>query len=95
VVKKKRFFESEKGEQAAYKSKFQGRKTETIYCREGCSGSNQPPTSPEQDELEAHGKLILLPPISVKKPPTPTGLRLQQSQGIGLRKKKRTNDIGG
>jgi hypothetical protein len=99
AMKKKRFFGKETGEQAAYKSKFQGRKPRRSAASK--AGAPQaltsPPISPSKIKSKPLEKLDASPrPSPVKKPPTPIGntiSRVAVGKGIELRKKKRINDI--
>lgn len=100
TAKKKRFFGNESGEQAAYKSKFQGRKPR----RSAAARADAPPaltspsTSPSKMKSKTLEKLdiMIFTPSPVKKPATPIGNTislLAVGKGIELRKKKRINDI--
>jgi hypothetical protein len=97
--KKKRFFGKESGDQAAYKSKFQGRKPRRSAAAkvDDPPALTSPPTSPSKMKLKHLEKLdVSLRPSPVKKPATPIGNTislLAVGKGIELRKKKRTNDI--
>jgi hypothetical protein len=97
--KKKRFFGKETGEQAAYKSKFQGRKPRRSAAAKADAppALNSPSTSPSKMKSKPLEKLDTSPrPSPVKKPPTPIGNTISLvavGKGIELRKKKRIKNI--
>ena len=99
---KKRFFGAEdSSEQAAYKAKFKGRKPKKkptiIDVVENAESISPTATSPRTPSPKAEFNVMVeSSPANMIKPPTPIGNVISTeavSKGIGLRRKKRDDDI--